>query len=481
MKTYDYYCTWQAQNIFCQEKGVSNRDYLDEEALFKKNGLAEAFLECRKDLYFILDDGWDVYYSQNEKEPYPFASHEIKKDRFPHFKGKPEERLKKLVDKIMSYGWKGVGIWVCAQGYQKAYTYSVKRLKAYFKKRLEWSKYARIAYWKVDWGVYGNDFSFRKMLTNLAKEIYPELIIENTLCMPPVNGMNQEEEENRKYQFPWNQQTKKYMDKVCQLSEVFRSYDVTEELSSTTTLARLCYLLKQKHSIINCEDEVYMGAILGCSLGIERNIQCTLSKITPQSSFHYRYNEAIAAMRYRTLSQPFVGTKLHLSKEIFTDEVLFGPYWSENVSNQLVKQKCPARVARNTSLPKVHPIQKVPYVVCCKDLNHHYALGTFKRLNHEKDEIYAVDVCVQMDELVSHIAIFSNHIRHLKVQFENDFKIQRINLIDMIHLTQKDITSQIQMKNHCLWIPYAMLTKEFVCNDDSTKAYLLEITYEKNS
>ena len=56
MKTYDYYCTWQAQNIFCQEKGVSNRDYLDEEALFKKNGLAEAFLECRKDLYFILDD-----------------------------------------------------------------------------------------------------------------------------------------------------------------------------------------------------------------------------------------------------------------------------------------------------------------------------------------------------------------------------------------------------------------------------------------
>lgn len=67
------------------------------------------------------------------------------------------------------------------------------------------------------------------------------------------------------------------------------------------------------------------------------------------------------------------------------------------------------------------------------------------------------------------------------MQFENDFKIQRINLIDMIHLTQKDITSQIQMKNHCLWIPYAMLTKEFVCNDDSTKAYLLEITYEKNS
>lgn len=132
MKTYDYYCTWQAQNIFCQEKGVSNRDYLDEEALFKKNGLAEAFLECRKNLYFILDDGWDVYYSQNEKEPYPFASHEIKKDRFPHFKGKPEERLKKLVDKIMSYGWKGVGIWVCAQDIKKHTLILLKRAKSLF-------------------------------------------------------------------------------------------------------------------------------------------------------------------------------------------------------------------------------------------------------------------------------------------------------------------------------------------------------------
>lgn len=43
MKTYDYYCTWQAQNIFCQEKGVSNRDYLDEEALFKKMVLLKLF------------------------------------------------------------------------------------------------------------------------------------------------------------------------------------------------------------------------------------------------------------------------------------------------------------------------------------------------------------------------------------------------------------------------------------------------------
>ena len=126
MKTYDYYCTWQAQNLLCQTKGVSNRDYLDEKAIFGENGLVNAYEGFRQDLYFILDDGWDVPYSYNVKEDYPFASHIIKNDRFPNFKGKPQEKLKQMVDKIMSYGWKGVGIWVCAQGSGNAYKRSIK-------------------------------------------------------------------------------------------------------------------------------------------------------------------------------------------------------------------------------------------------------------------------------------------------------------------------------------------------------------------
>ena len=302
MKSYDYYCTWQAQNIFCQVKHVSNRDYLDEEALFKKDGLVYAYPEFRKDLYFVLDDGWDMPYSNNVKEEYPFASHEIKSDRFKSFKGTPQEKLKQIVEKITSFGWKGVGIWVCAQGSGKAYKYSIKELKYFFKERLEWSKYAKISYWKVDWGIYCNELEFRKMLTKLASEIYPELIIENCMCINPVNGFNDTEEENLQYLFPWNKNQKKYIDKVNQISEVFRSYDVTEELSVPTTLARLAYLLKQQHSIINCEDEIYMGAILGCALGIERNKMCIKANIAPKTSFHYRSNEVLAALRYRKIS-----------------------------------------------------------------------------------------------------------------------------------------------------------------------------------
>lgn len=475
MKTYDYYCTWQAQNIYCQVKGVSNRDYLDEEAIFGENGIVYAHPELRKELYFVLDDGWDVPYSHHVNEDYPFASHEIKSDRFPSFVGTPKEKLKQMVEKITSFGWKGVGIWVCAQGSGEDYHKSIDELKDFFKERLLWSKYAHISYWKVDWGIYCNEVEYRKMLVELTNEYYPELIIENAMCINPVNGFNDGEEENLKYLFPWTKNMKKYIDKVTSFSEVFRSYDVTEELSTTTTLARLVYLLKQQHCIINCEDELYLGAVLGCSLGIERNKNCVVKGITPTTSFHNRDGETLAAIRYRKISPCFAGGKLNVSKEKFLDECYFDSYWSKNIEHQNVKQICPARVARNTSLPKVTKIKEAPYVVCCKDHHHHYAIGTFKRLNHEEDERYSIHVTVNIDEMVNHIAIFSNHIKVLKIQFNEELENKKVYLVDLIHNHQKDITNHVIIKNNMLKLNYEELTKDFTCEDLSSKAYMLKL------
>ncbi|MCI5745823.1 MAG: hypothetical protein MR270_06050 [Erysipelotrichaceae bacterium] len=475
MKTYDYYCTWQAQNLLCQTKGVSNRDYLDEKAIFGENGLVNAYEGFRQDLYFILDDGWDVPYSYNVKEDYPFASHIIKNDRFPSFKGKPQEKLKQMVDKIMSYGWKGVGIWVCAQGSGNAYKRSIKGLKSFFKKRLEWSKYANVSYWKVDWGIYCNEVSFRKMLTKLANEIYPELIIENAMCIGPVNGFESGEEENLKYDFPWNKEMKKYIDKVTDFSEVFRSYDVTEELSTNSTLNRVSYLLKQQKCVINCEDELYLGVILGMALGIERNKMCVVKNITPDTSFHNKENETIAALRYRRISPSYVGGKIHVSKEKFLDSYKFGQYWCDNVTNHEVKQLCPSIVSRNTSLPKVKKVKEQPYVVAGKDFNNNYAIGTFKRINFEDDDKYEVDVSFKIDSEVNNVAIFSNHIRVLRISFANDMKNKKFILSDLINNTNFDISDMIKVKDNKVTINYQKLTKNFTCDDLSSKAYLLSI------
>lgn len=476
MKTYDYYCTWQAQNFLCQKKGVSNRDYLDEEAIFNdKNGIVNAYPELRDSLYFVLDDGWDVPYSYNVKEKYPFASHIIREDRFPSFKGTPQEKLKQMVDRIKSYGWKGVGIWVCAQGYDKDYEKSIQGLKNFFKERLLWSKYAGISYWKVDWGTYCNDVSYRKMLVNLGKEIYPELIIENAMCINPVNGFNNGEDEDKKYIFPWNNEMVNYIDKVVKFSEVFRSYDVTEELSTTTTLERLIYLLKKSKGIINAEDELYLAAVLGCSVGIERNKISRLDKKPTNNMFNYKTNEVYAYVNYRKISSCFAGTKLLTSKETFLDSCQFGGYWCDNVTNALVKQICPCYVARNTSLPKVKALKEIPYVVCCKDLNNNYAIGTFKRLNYGNDNDYKVNVSVKISSLVDNIAIFSDHIKTLKVTFKENIIGKKFYLVNLIDNSKEDVTNSIVVKDNKMTIYYSKLTKKFKTNDYSGKAYLLEI------
>lgn len=476
MRTYDYYCTWQAQNFLCQTKNVSNRDYLDENALFNDvNGLVNNYKGLRKDLIFVLDDGWDVPYSYNVKESYPFASHIIRDDRFPSFNKSPKEKLKQMVDKIKTYGWKGVGIWVCAQGYENDYTKSIEELKEFFKERLLWSKYANIMYWKVDWGIYCNDVKYRRMLVRLTKKYYPELIVENAMCINPVNGFNNGEEEQYKYMFPWNKEMFNYIDKVTKFSEVFRSYDVTEELSTNSTLARLTYLLKKSNAIINAEDELYLAAVLNCSYGIERTPYSTVTATPKNINFNFKCNEVKAAINYRHISPVFKRTPLRTSKEQFLDEYSFGGYWCDNVTNATVKQLCPARVSRNTSLPKVKAIKEVPYVVCCKDLNNNYAIGTFKRINYENDDKYLVDVSVKINQVVKNIAIFSNQIKTLKVKFAENVNFSKIVLVNLMNKSRRDVTNKIIIKNNQLIINYEELTKRFKCDDNSCKAYMLRL------
>ena len=65
-------------------------------------------------LIFVFDDGWDVPYGLKNNDNNDFGSLILNEERFPSFSGEPKERMKKLVDKVKSFGWKGVGLWICA-------------------------------------------------------------------------------------------------------------------------------------------------------------------------------------------------------------------------------------------------------------------------------------------------------------------------------------------------------------------------------
>ena len=64
---------------------------------------------------------------------------------------------------------------------------------------------------------------------------------------------------------------------ILQHTDVYRTYDVTSILSLPTTLDRVAEMLKgaeghsEVHGLLNVEDEVYVAAAMGCTMGILRH------------------------------------------------------------------------------------------------------------------------------------------------------------------------------------------------------------------
>lgn len=78
-KTPSYWCTWSTQNRVAEDKkGRENnfdsaaflgdqgaqlaRAEMNEDNIFRSGGWADFYPEIRGDLFFMLDDGWDVPY-----------------------------------------------------------------------------------------------------------------------------------------------------------------------------------------------------------------------------------------------------------------------------------------------------------------------------------------------------------------------------------------------------------------------------------
>lgn len=380
----DYWCTWETQYglarqtvendtadqalAFAGDQGARRaRDMLDEEALFGKSDIAGHFDEVRRSMFLILDDGWDVGYGIHPSDSkQAFGSLCLNESRFPSCKGTPAERLRILNDKIKARGWRGIGIWVCAQktGLEGNLPFEPnEQTYNYWKEKIRMSKEAGILYWKVDWGRLAHCEYFRKMLTDMGKELYPELIMEHAFCGAPLNG----DISCGKIRFADDRKCAEGALRFAAFSEVFRSYDVTPALSVPTTLDRLsCLLASNDSGIINCEDELYIGAVLGCAVGVMR------SHLTENK----KLDEVTAAIRWHSVAPAFSGYELNLSKELKTDTFLFGPddTWFSPVWDKSVSQSAPRILARNAPLPKIE-CEDAPYILFSKNPNGIYSVG----------------------------------------------------------------------------------------------------------
>ena len=450
----DYFCTWQTQ-LYATDDGkpLKQRACIGEKQLFNKEkpyGWAYFYEKARRDLILVMDDRWDVPLDGNP-DYYGFLA--LNEEKFPSFTGNGisnQEAMKLLSDKIKEIGWKAIGGWVCAQ---KSALFPDIDDKTYFTERLKWAEHAKWGYWKVDWGERLGDFEFRKMLSELAHQYAPSVVLENARIK-----------------------------EVIPYSDTYRTYDVPAIMSIPMTIDKMRAFLdiepvdNEFSGIINCEDEVYMAAALGCTMGIMRNPYAgCLPNGQPDPSFpdcHRRLKTKMAevtrAVRWHRIAPAFGVDKnnTYFSDEILTDswqfkntEAEIESWWLKNAlikpfvkDGILTKTACSA-ISRNMHLPKVTPDESgdVPYVLASRNPNGVISVATFGRT---RDRNYRIPKCkVAIEAKNADVFGIFGEYKELVIDFGEEVKLSKILAQDLAGEYSQDITNMVSIEGNMAIIP----------------------------
>ena len=340
-------------------------DAMNEQVLLGKDGWAHTFFpRTRNDLYLMLDDGW---------ESGGTATFELDAVKFPSFAGSPAERLAALNKAIQAADWRGAALW-CRNTPGGTKDEHLEML----------SQQADVCYWKIDIG----DPEFH--LVDVRKTDHTQLQFEHVHGEPPLNG--DWRRDGRFGAQPWGSRRQQ----ILAHTDVYRTYDVTSILSLPTTLDRLAEMLKgaqgqtDLHALLNVEDEVYVAAVMGCTMGILRH---PLDGLRPGADTDLFFNgprqakrrmdEVVRALRWQRIAPPFAAGSgsVEVSEEILTDSWTFerGQTWETELVGQATHQGAPACIARNIALPRVTSTGEKPFVFASRFPNGAVAIGVQER------------------------------------------------------------------------------------------------------
>jgi len=510
--TPSYWCTWGIQNYGADSTVFLSAAYginghsgqanvLTEDRLFGEKGWLAAFPRVRKDLYVMYDVGWDVPRNENfdGNQRWKLGSLELAEDKFPSCSGTPAERLRKLNQMTKNAGWKGAGIWIAAHPYGYGHDERFQReeeVESYYRERLRWCKEAQIEYWKVDYGSMGGNLKFREMLTQIAAEENPGMWVEHSVGGGPFNDD----------ECPWdtpdigktgrfaNWDHKVELALQCiEFSDVFRTYDVTPHLSIPTTIDRCAAILQavnQKpasRAILNCEDEAYLGAVLGSAIGIMRHPSNFEIEGYNYDPLHVRtkIDEVERAILWQRIAPAFAAgsTPINISDEILEDTYTFqaGDTWAEWAVGKKIMQAAPARTARNMMLPKVMSDGEPPFVVCCKNPNNTVAVVTLGRVSDKKGfYMPKADVSLMGIEWQQTIGIFGEY-ESLTLLGTEIPAGARFYAQDLLANEATDITSKLIITRNSIKLSGKLIEEVGLAaaseNDTSAPGLVLKIVY----
>jgi hypothetical protein len=439
----DYFCTWNLQGYAANYRSSPlTRQEMVEKNIFgngKYEHWGSMFAKLHKDLYLVLDDDWET--PLNGDKSY-YGSLIVDDERFPSVKGlSPEQKLASLSAKTKQLGWKGLGLWICAQ---QAPHYKTNDNVTYWTERFNWMNKAGISYWKVDWGEDAKSATWRASLTQLGKKLAPQLIIEQ--AMTPS---------------------------VMSSAAVYRTYDVENVISVPHTIDRVAKLLTtlpkgQAVSIINCEDEPYIAVGLGCAIGIMRH---EFNGILPNGAQDHvfppvgrdlksRLDEVTRGVMWHRIAVPFGINQT----DFYVDTVLLHDYWlmkdheswmSGHGGGYKNMFQAPAIIIRGLERPTI-TLKKgdtiPPYILASRYTNGAIAIASIGRTIGREYLMPRVDVALKVDANNKPFGIFG-HYNSLTLQIDKLNNYTKVLAQDLAGNTPTDITKQIIRKGNQITIP----------------------------
>jgi hypothetical protein len=374
-----------------------------------------------------------------ENSQWDLGSLLVAEDKFPSCSGSAEERLVKLNLMVLADGWKGTGLWLPAHPHgdrKDGITMPDKMVEKFYREELTTRKNASISYWKIDYGFRAGDLKFREMITRMAEEFAPGITVEHGRGGGPLNDE----------ECPWDTQnfhrTGSYRTwddgkilqtagDIAKISHVLRTYDITQQLSIPTTLDRVAQILLEMSGsgykvVLNCEDEPYIGAVLGCAVGILRHPNMIEMQGYEYDPFHFKHriDEVTRAVRWHRIAPAF-GAGLSeniLDTNMLADSWEFqqGDAWATWITGRVVTQTAPARVSRGMPLPEVRCEGEPPYIICSRHPGGAVAVGSLPRVSAGR-KIYhpLADVTIRVENINYPIGVFGR-FKSLTILYADD-------------------------------------------------------------
>ena len=445
----DYLCTWNIQGYLVNAEAPEYwRAEMTEANIFGKGlyqNWADFFPSIRQDLFFVMDDSWDIPANVNTRDNPYLGTTELNEERFPSCTGTPSERLQKLVRKFKDMGWKGVGGWICAQ---KADNFAEVDEETYWTERLKAAHDAGFSYWKVDWGRSARDDEWRKMLTRLAKEHAPNLWVENAM-----------------------------KNEYIEFSDVFRTYDVENIIAQPVTIQRVSNLLPFKaqegaKGIINCEDEPYIAVGLGCAIGVMRhpfagNLPNGSQDVAfPPIGHNYKecMDEITRAVRWHRIAEPFgVGGDFAIDTVKLVDSWILheNETWRKDRKiGSVLRESAPARVSRGMALPEVaDTTSSRPFVLASAYPNGVIALSAIGRAIGREYVTKEVPVTIEGKDWSAPLGLFGRFREVTVVYPSAPNGNPRVLAQDLAGDTPVDVTAEVKIEDNRLIIPGEVINK----------------------